>query len=137
MGRGARSQKGRYLRLVLTGCILPADLVNSIGPLVTEMCCMGLQIHKQASMAYVVCIRWLSMHVSSYTMLFMSKWFSPTPLLQRHTALVFFNSFPISTTKTSRLPTHPHPVHRLALVAAYASRGRRAKRAGEARHEAP
>lgn len=63
-GRG-RAQKGRYLRLVLAGCILPADLVTAIGPLVAEMRCMGLQIHKQASMAYVVCIRWLSMHVFS------------------------------------------------------------------------
>jgi hypothetical protein len=38
-GRG-RAQKGRYLRLVLTGCILPADLVTAIGPLITEMRCM-------------------------------------------------------------------------------------------------
>lgn len=66
-GAGGRAQKGRYLRLVLAGCILPADLVTAIGPLITEMCCMeclGWKIHKQAFMAYVICIRWLLlMHV--------------------------------------------------------------------------
>jgi hypothetical protein len=65
-------------------------------------------------------------------------WFSPTP--PPKTQLLFSqnlqNSSPTSTT-TSRLPTYPHPPIGLALVAAYASRGRRAKRAGEARHEAP
>lgn len=114
-GRG-RAQKGRYLRLVLAGCILPADLVTAIGPLIAEMRCMGclsLQIHKQASMAYVVCICWLAMHVLAYRLLFMSKkggMVQPNPS-SKDTALVLSNppnSSPTSTT-TSRLPTYPHP----------------------------